>query len=210
MINIFIADDHELVREGLKKILKEESDMMVIGEAQNATEVLAKMRKSNCDIIILDMNMPGRSGIDLISDLKILKPQLKILVLSIHPEDRYALRTLKAGASGYISKDTALEELVIAIRKIYTRGKYLSTTLAEQLAFDIGSDSNLLPHEKLSNRELEIMCMIASNRKIKEIATDLSLSISTVNTYRARIFEKMNIKSIVELTHYAIDHHLVD
>lgn len=210
MINIFIADDHELVREGLKKILKEEIDIKIVGEAQNASEVLEKMRNTDCDIILLDMNMPGRSGLDLITDLKILKPKLRILVLSIHPEDRFALRTLRAGASGYISKDTALDELVIAIRKIHLRGKYLSDALAEQLAFDVSSDNDRLPHESLSNRELEIMCMIASNRKVKEIAADLSLSISTVNTYRSRIFEKMKIKSNVELTHYAMDHHLVD
>jgi len=210
MINIFIADDHELVREGLKKILKEEKDIKIVGEAQNASEVLEKMRSIDCDIILLDMNMPGRSGIDLITDLKLMKPQLRILVLSIHPEDHYALRTLKAGASGYISKDTALDELVLAIRKIYTRGRYLSSALAEQLAFDIGPDVNQLPHESLSNRELEIMCMIASNKAIKVIAAELSLSISTVNTYRARIFEKLNIKSNVELTHYAMDNHLVD
>ena len=210
MINIFIADDHELVREGLKKILKEEVDMTVIGEADNATDVLIKMRDSKCDILLLDMNMPGRSGIDLITDLKIMRPQLRILVLSIHPEDRLALRTLKAGASGYISKDTALEELVVAIRKIHTRGKYLSVKMAEQLAFDIGSDPNLLPHEKLSSREHEILCLIASNRSVKEIAADLSLSISTVNTYRARIYEKMNMSSNVELTRYAIDHNLID
>jgi DNA-binding NarL/FixJ family response regulator len=210
MINIFIADDHELVREGLKKILREESDMNVIGEAGNATEVLLQMRDSKCDILLLDMNMPGRSGIDLISDLKIMRPMLKILVLSIHPEDRLALRTLKAGAAGYISKDTALDELVVAIRKIYTRGKYLSMKMAEQLAFDVGSDPNLMPHEKLSGRELEIMCMIASNKTVKDIAEDLSLSISTVNTYRTRIFEKMNMKSNVELTRYALDHNLVD
>jgi two-component system, NarL family, invasion response regulator UvrY len=210
MINIFIADDHELVREGLKKILKEDIDIRVVGEAQNASEVLEKMHTTECDIILLDMNMPGRSGIDLITDLKILKPQLKILVLSIHPEDRYALRTLKAGASGYISKDTALDELVIAIRKIYARGKYLSYNLAEQLAFDVGSDKDKLPHECLSNRELEIMLMIVSNKKIKDIATELSLSISTVNTYRTRIYEKMNMKSNVELTHYAMNHDLLE
>jgi two-component system, NarL family, invasion response regulator UvrY len=210
MINIFIADDHELVREGLKKILKEDIDIKVVGEAQNASEVLEKMHTTVCDIILLDMNMPGRSGIDLITDLKILKPELKILVLSIHPEDRFALRTLKAGASGYISKDTALDELVIAIRKIYSRGKYLSYNLAEQLAFDVGTDKDQLPHECLSNRELEIMLMIVSNKKIKEIASDLSLSISTVNTYRARIYEKMSMKSNVELTHYAMNHNLLE
>jgi DNA-binding NarL/FixJ family response regulator len=208
MIKVFIADDHELIREGLRKILKDISDIVVVGEAQNSSEVLEKIRKTDCDIIVLDMNMPGRSGLDLIEDLKVIKPQLKILVLSIHPEDRFALRTLKAGASGYISKDTALEELVVAIRKIYTRGKYLSNSLAEQLAFDVGTDQDHLPHENLSNRELEIMFMITSNKSIKDIAAELSLSASTVNTYRARIFEKMNMKTNVELTLYVMNNNL--
>src|SRR5665647_2505046 len=128
MIKVFIVDDHEIIREGLKKILKEESDFVVVAEAQDGVEALAKIQQTECDIMLLDMNMPGRSGIDLLSDLKTVKPQLHILVLSIHPEDKFALRTLKAGASGYLCKDTALDELVVAIRKIHTKGRYLSTT----------------------------------------------------------------------------------
>ncbi|HEY5507088.1 MAG TPA: response regulator transcription factor, partial [Paludibacter sp.] len=147
MIKVFIVDDHEIIREGLKKILKEESDFVVVAEAQDGVEALEKIQHTDCDIMLLDMNMPGRSGIDLLSDLKIVKPQLHILVLSIHPEDKFALRTLKAGASGYLCKDTALDELVIAIRKIHTKGRYLSTTLAEQLAFDVVPDKDQLPHE---------------------------------------------------------------
>lgn len=210
MINVFIVDDHEIIREGLKKILKEESDLIVVGEAQDGAEAMEKIKDIDCDIMLLDMNMPGRNGLDLIGDLKALKPDLHILVLSIHPEDKFALRTLKAGASGYLCKDTALEELVIAIRKVNTRGRYLSSTLAEQLAFDIMPEKDVFPHETLSNRELEIMYMLVAGKKVKDIAAELKLSISTVFTYRVRIFEKMNIKNNVELTHYAINHKLVE
>lgn len=210
MIKVFIVDDHEIIREGLKKILKEESDLVVVGEAQNGDEVLQNIKDIDCDIMLLDMNMPGRSGLELLGDIKSLKPQLHILVLSIHPEDKFALRTLKSGASGYLCKDTALEELVVAIRKVHTKGRYLSTTLAEQLAFDFMPEKDQLPHEQLSNREQEIMVMLASGKKVKEIAADLQLSISTVFTYRVRIFEKLKIKSNVELTHYALNNKLVE
>lgn len=210
MIKIFIVDDHEIIREGLKKILREESDLIVVGEAQSGDEVLRNIKNIDCDIMLLDMNMPGRSGLDLLGDVKSLKPDTHILVLSIHPEDKFALRTLKSGASGYLCKDTALEELVVAIRKVYTKGRYLSATLAEQLAFDFMPDKDQAPHEQLSNREQEIMIMLASGRKVKEIAADLKLSISTVFTYRVRIFEKLKIKSNVELTHYAITNKLVE
>jgi len=212
MIKVFIVDDHEIIREGLKKILKEESDLVVVGEAQDGVEALEKIQSKDfdCDIMLLDMNMPGRSGIDLLSDLKLLKPQLSILVLSIHPEDKFALRTLKAGASGYLCKDTALDELVVAIRKIYSKGRYLSPTLAEQLAFDVMPEKDALPHEQLSNRELEIMFMLASGKKVKDIATELVLSISTVFTYRVRIFEKLKVKNNVELTHYAMTNKLIE
>jgi len=210
MIKIFIVDDHEIIREGLKKILKEESDLIVVGEAQNGDETLEKIKDIDCDIMLLDMNMPGKSGLELLGDIKDLKPQMHILVLSIHPEDKFALRTLKSGASGYLCKDTALEELVVAIRKVHTKGRYLSTTLAEQLAFDFMPDKDQLPHEQLSGREQEIMIMLASGKKVKDIAAELQLSISTVFTYRIRIFEKLKIKSNVELTHYAINNKLVD
>ncbi len=210
MIKVFIVDDHEIIREGLKKILKEETDLTVVGEAISGDEVLENINKIDCDIMLLDMNMPGRSGLELLTDIKNLKPNLHILVLSIHPEDKFALRTLKAGASGYLCKDTALDELVVAIRKVYSKGRYLSTNLAEQLAFDYMPDQNQLPHELLSNREQEIMLMLVSGKKVKDIAADLRLSISTVFTYRVRIFEKLKIKSNVELTHYAISNKLVD
>ena len=210
MIKVFIVDDHEIIREGLKMILKEASDLVVVGEAQDGVDALKKIRSVECDVIVLDMNMPGRSGIELLTDIKSLKPKTHILVLSIHPEDKFALKTLKAGASGYLCKDTALEELVIAIRKIFNKGRYISTTLAEQLAFDVIPDNDTALHEHLSKRENEIMHKIATGKKVKDIAAELNLSISTVFTYRLRIFEKLNVKSNVELTHYAIEHNLVN
>ena len=210
MIRVFIVDDHEIIRQGLKMILKEASDLVVVGEAQDGIEALRKIKNTDCDVMLLDMNMPGRSGIDLLADIKALKPKMHILVLSIHPEDKFALRTLKAGASGYLCKDTALEELVVAIRKIHCKGRYISNTLAEQLAFSIIPENETPAANQLSSRENEILIKIASGVKVKDIAEELGLSISTVFTYRLRIFEKLNIKNNVELTHYAIENKLVD
>jgi DNA-binding NarL/FixJ family response regulator len=210
MIRVFIVDDHEIIRQGLKMILKEAADLVVVGEAQDGIEALRKIKNTDCDVMLLDMNMPGRSGIDLLADIKALKPKMHILVLSIHPEDKFALRTLKAGASGYLCKDTALEELVVAIRKIHSKGRYISNTLAEQLAFSIIPENETPAANQLSSRENEILVKIASGVKVKDIAEELGLSISTVFTYRLRIFEKLNIKNNVELTHYAIENKLVD
>ena len=210
MIKVFIVDDHEIIREGLKMILKVESDIKVVGEAQNGIEAIDKLRKLECDIIILDMNMPGKSGIELLMEIKSLKPKTHILVLSIHPEDKFALRTLKSGASGYLCKDTALEELVGALRKVHTKGRYISVNLAGQLAFDIIPDTDKPLHELLSNRENEILIKLAKGEKVKDIATELDLSISTVFTYRLRIFEKLKVTNNVELTHYAINNKLID
>lgn len=210
MIRVFIVDDHEIIRQGLKMILKEAADLVVVGEAQDGIEALRKIKNTDCDVMLLDMNMPGSSGIDLLADIKALKPKMHILVLSIHPEDKFALRTLKAGASGYLCKDTALEELVVAIRKIHSKGRYISNTLAEQLAFSIIPENETPAAKQLSSRENEILIKIASGVKVKDIAEELGLSISTVFTYRLRIFEKLNIKNNVELTHYAIENKLVD
>lgn len=210
MIRVFIVDDHEIIRQGLKMILKEAADLVVVGEAQDGIEALRKIKNTDCDVMLLDMNMPGRSGIDLLADIKALKPKMHILVLSIHPEDKFALRTLKAGASGYLCKDTALEELVVSIRKIHSKGRYISNTLAEQLAFSIIPENETPAANQLSSRENEILIKIASGVKVKDIAEELGLSISTVFTYRLRIFEKLNIKNNVELTHYAIENKLVD
>ena len=209
MIRVFIVDDHEIIRQGLKMILKEASDLTVVGEAADGNEALKKLRTAECDVLVLDMNMPGKSGIELLTEIKALRPKLHILVLTIHPEDKFALKTLKAGASGYLCKDTALEELEVAIRNIYNKGRYISNTLAEQLAFEVVPDNRAL-HEQLSRRENEILIKIARGMKVKDIAAELNLSISTVFTYRLRIFEKLNVKSNVELTHYSIEHKLIN
>ncbi|NCB68807.1 MAG: response regulator transcription factor [Bacteroidia bacterium] len=209
MIRVFIVDDHEIIRQGLKMILKEAPDLTVVGEAADGNEALKKLRTAECDVLVLDMNMPGKSGIELLTEIKALRPKLHILVLTIHPEDKFALKTLKAGASGYLCKDTALEELEVAIRNIYNKGRYISNTLAEQLAFEVVPDNKAL-HEQLSRRENEILIKITRGMKVKDIAAELNLSISTVFTYRLRIFEKLNVKSNVELTHYAIEHKLIN
>jgi len=210
MIKILIADDHQLIREGLKKILKEEHDMSVVGEGGNADEVFKLVRESDLDVVLLDISMPGRSGLEVLKELKHTHPKLPVLMLSMHPEDRFAVRSLKAGASGYITKESAGEELVSAIRKVVGGGKYISMFLAEKLAFGLDADSGRPPHEALSDREFQVMTMISSGKKMTEIAEELSLSIRTVNTYRARILEKMQMKSNAELIHYAIQHGLVD
>jgi DNA-binding NarL/FixJ family response regulator len=210
MIKVFIVDDHEIIRRSLKMILKDASDLLVVGEAQDGKEALETIPVTDIDVLLLDMNMPGKCGIELLTELKKLKPEMHIIVLTIHPEDRFALKTLKAGASGYLCKDTALEELVNAIRKVHSKGRYISATLAEQLAFNLVPDNeeNSNPNV-LSEREQYILTKIASGEKIKDIATEMNLSISTIFTYRMKIFEKLKLTNNVELTHYAIENKLV-
>ena len=209
MINILIADDHAIVREGLKEIVSSEPDMKVTGEAHNAQGVLDLVRDRNWDVVVLDINMPGRNGLEVLKELKQERPKLPVLVLSVHPEQHYGIRVLKAGAAGYMNKESAPEELVTAIRKVIRGGKYLTPTLAERLAVQVADDSAALPHEKLSDRELQVLCLIASGKAVGEIALDLSLSVKTISTYRARILEKMAMKSSAELTRYALQNHLV-
>src|SRR5262245_11170721 len=194
MLKILIADDHALIREGLKKILKAAQDITVVSEAQNAREVIEEVKKQELDVVILDISLPGKSGLELLKDLKQQSPNLPVLILSMHPEDRFAVRALKAGASGYVTKDSAVDELVKAIRKVMLGRKYVSPALAEKLAFDLETDTGKPPHENLSDREYQVMCLIAVGKTVREIAGELFLSISTVNTYRARILEKMNMK----------------
>ena len=210
MLKILIADDHPIVRQGLKQILSEESDMGVFGEAQNSQEVLELVRKQDWDIVILDITMPGRGGIDVLKELKHQYPKLPLLILSMHPEDQYAVRALKAGAAGYLTKESAQEELIKAIRKIVRGGKYISSTLAEKLAFDLETETEKPLHETLSDREHQVLLMIASGKTVSEIAEELSLSVKTIDTYRARILEKMKMKTNAELMHYAIKNGLVD
>ncbi len=210
MINILIADDHPFIRQGLKKVLETSKDMLVLDEAANGSEVLDKLRRHKVDVIILDISMPGESGLELIKTLKKEFPRLRVLVLSAHPEDQYALRALKSGASGYLTKEAATAELIGAIHKISNGGKYISASMAETLAFAIESDSEKLPHEKLSNREYEVMLMIASAKSVREIAEELSLSEKTIGTYRSRILENMEMKNSSEITYYAMKNRLIE
>jgi two-component system, NarL family, invasion response regulator UvrY len=210
MIRILIADDHPVVRRGIKQILSDEPDMAVPGEARDAREVLDLARRGQWDIVILDISMPGKSGLDVLKDLKQEFPKLPVLVLSIHPEDQYAVRALKTGAAGYLTKESAPEELVKAIRKILNRGKYVSASLAERLAFDLEADGATPSHLRLSNREYQVMLMIAGGKRLSDIASELALSVKTISTYRARILDKMNFRNNAEITHYAIKNMLVE
>ena len=210
MIKILIADDHAIVREGLKQIVEEAADMVVADEASSGHEVLDKARNNEYDVVVLDISMPGRDGVDILKQLKSQKPHLPILVFSMHPEEQYAIRVLKAGAAGYLTKESASDELITAIRRVSTGRKYVSSSLAEKLAFNLERDPEKPCHEILSDREYQVMCMIAVGKRIKEIAEELCLSVKTISTYRARILEKMKLKNNSELMHYAIKHRLVE
>ncbi|HUU30042.1 MAG TPA: response regulator transcription factor [archaeon] len=210
MIKIIIADDHPIVREGLKKILDKYSDIVVAGEAASAEELLSELRKNDYDVALLDITMPGRGGVEILGQLRVEKPDLRILVLSFHSEEHYAVRVLREGASGYLTKDKAPLELVEAIRKVAAGGKYVSPSLAEKLAFDLQEGGEKSLHGNLSNREYQVMCLIASGKTITEIAGELCLSVRTVSTYRSRILEKMKMKNNAEITHYAIKKGLVE
>lgn len=210
MIKILIADDHAIVREGLKQIVADTSDMIVTAEASDGHEVLALLSKNNYDVVVLDMAMPGLTGLDILKQIKRETPELPVLILSVHPEEQYAVRALKAGASGYLTKERAPDELITAIRKVSMGGKYITSSLAEKLAFELEVDAEKPPHKTLSDREFQVMCMIAKGRTIKNIAEELYLSPKTVSTYRSRILEKMKMKSNEELTHYVINNHLID
>jgi len=210
VIRILIADDHAILRRGLKEILVRELQDVVCGEAEDAQQVLAQMRNCEWDLVMLDITMPGRSGLDVLKDLKSMCPKLPVLVLSMHPEEQYGKRVLKAGAWGYMSKKSAPEELIKAIRKLLAGGQYVSPALAEKLAWDLKRDATRLAHEILSDREFEILRMIASGKTVTQIAGDLHLGVSTVSTHRARILEKMHMTTTAELMRFAISNHLVD
>jgi two-component system, NarL family, invasion response regulator UvrY len=210
MIKIIIADDHPIVRAGMKQIISEASDMSVGDEASDGRQLLHKVRTESFDVVILDITMPHIDGLDVLKQLKIEKPKLPIIILSIHPESQYALRVLKAGAAGYVTKTSAPEELINAIRKVHRGGKYISPSIAEKLAFQLEADFEVMPHEALSDREYQVLCMLASGKTVTEIADELALSVKTVSTYRSRILEKMNMKNNAELIHYAVQNKLVD
>jgi len=210
MLRILIADDHPLFRRGLKQIITEASDMVVADEAADGREALSKAATGDYDVLLLDITMPFKNGVDVLSQLKNERPTLPVLMLSMHPEEQYAVRALRAGASGYLTKESAPEELVAAIRKVSTGGKYVSASLAEHLACIVQNDGEALPHETLSNREHQVMCMIASGQTVSEAARELSLSVKTISTYRARILEKLHMKNNAELIRYATMNELVE
>jgi two-component system invasion response regulator UvrY len=210
MIKILIADDHAVVRRGLRQIINDEPDFEVVAEAQNGQEVLDKLEGSDCNVLVLDITMPDKNGLAVLQEVKATRPRLPILILSMHPEDQFALRALKLGASGYLTKESAPEELVGALRKVMNGGKYISASLAEQLVAEISSDSPRPSPERLSEREFQVLRMIAQGKTISQIADDMGLSVKTVSTYRTRLLLKMKMKTNAELVRYAVQHGLVD
>ena len=210
MINIIIADDHAVVRKGLKQIFDETLDLFVADEASSGLELLEKVRKNKFDVVILDISMPGKDGLDTLKELKNERPDLPVLIFTIYPEEQYAVRVIKAGAAGYVNKESETDVLIEAIRKVSQGRKYISPDLAELLATNLESSGEAPLHESLSDREYQVMCMIASGKTATDIAKELSLSINTISTYRLRILEKMGLKNNAEITHYAVKNKLVD
>jgi DNA-binding NarL/FixJ family response regulator len=210
VIRILVADDHPVVRRGLKQIVAQEPDMAVLGEAQNGQETLDLVRNQEWDIVVFDLSMPGRGGLETLRELKRIRRNLPVLVLSIHPPDQFAARVFKAGAAGYLTKESAPAELVRGIRKVIAGGHYVSPSVAEQLAVELEENGGSASHESLSDREYEVLRLIGAGKTVNQIADALALSVKTVSTYRARILEKMKMKTTAELIRYAIQHHLVD
>jgi len=210
MMKILIADDHAVVRAGIKIILSETFSRITVDEAANGNEVLDKIKKTAYSMVLLDVAMQGMNGLETLTRLKEQKPDLPVLVFSMYPEEQYALRVLKAGAAGYMNKQSPPDELIAAIKKVLAGGKYVSNSLAEQLASYVQNDTHALPHEELSNREYQIMCMIASGKRSKDIAQELSLSTKTVSSYRSRIMGKMRATSNTDLARYAVEHGLLE
>lgn len=209
-MRIFIADDHALIREGLKKILRDEVDLDVVGEAGTASEILQGLHQYRCDFLILDLALPDKPGLEVLKEVKAQFPHVHVLILSAYPEDRFAVRTLKAGADGYLAKDSATEELVVALRRIAGGRKYFSDAISQELAQSALEGVRCLPHELLSDREFQVLCMIGSGKSVSDIAADLNISISTVNTHRAHILEKMHMETSAQLIRYTIENRLID
>ena len=210
MIKILIADDHPIVRQGFKQVLSETADLVVADEAGNGQEVLALVARKEYDVILLDISMPGKNGLEVLKELRITNTKIPVLILSIYPEEQYAIRALKAGASGYLTKASAPEELISAIRKVSRGGKYISSSLAEKIAYELDGDAEKAPHDTLSDREYQILLMIASGKTVSDIADEMCLSVKTVSTYRSRILDKMKMKNNAEMTTYAIRNKLVE
>jgi DNA-binding NarL/FixJ family response regulator len=210
MIKILIADDHAIVREGLKQILADTDDIVVAGDAQNGQEAVQLVRKTEAHVLLLDISMPDRSGLEVLKQVKKEKPGIAILMLSMHREDQYALRSLKAGASGYLNKQSAPAELVNAIRLVVSGKKYITPEVAQAMANQLDTDQEIPPHESLSDREYQTLTLIASGKAVSDIAAELVLSVKTISMYRSRLLQKMKLKNNAELTHYAIKNQLVD
>ena len=210
MIRILLADDHTLFREGLRHVLAKHPDIVVSGEASNTAELIEKVKQVQVDLIILDIAMPGRDGLAALKELRQMKPDLPILILSMYPEDQYAVRAIKAGASGYLTKNKAARELIAAVQRVASGKKYIAPGVGEQLAAELETDSKEPPHKKLSDREYQVMCMIASGKPVKQIAEELTLSVSTISTNRTRILRKMKLKNNAEITRYAIKQGLTE
>jgi two-component system invasion response regulator UvrY len=209
-IRVFIADDHAIVREGLKQILADSRDIVVGGEAENGLDAIRLFPKSRCQVMLLDISMPDKNGIEVLKQIKKEFPDTQVLMLSMHREDQYAIRSLKAGAAGYLTKQAAPKELVVAIRQVASGQKYVSAALAQALASQVGDDHATPVHDTLSDREYQTLTLIASGKTVSDIALELSLSVKTVSEYRARLLVKMKLKNSAELTHYAIRNHLVE
>ncbi|WP_447599397.1 response regulator [Nitrospira sp. Nam80] len=209
-MRILVVDDHAVVRHGVKQILVEHFTCSIIGEAQSAEDMFRQIQAGPWDMVILDIGMPGKGGLEALKELKRMQPKLPVLILSAYPEDQLALRLLRAGAAGYLSKDTAPRDLVHAMKKVLDGGRFISASLADLLAANLESGLEKPLHEQLSDREYQVMCLIAVGKSLKDIADELSVSVSTVNTYRARILEKMHARNNTELTHYAIENRLVN
>jgi two-component system invasion response regulator UvrY len=207
-IRILIADDHTIVRDGLKMILSEHPDLKIISEAASGNEVLHYVMDHDVDVIILDISMPGQNGLDTLKQIKVLKPHIPVLILSMYPEEQYAARVIRAGASGYLTKESATQELVLAIRKVLHGGRYITATLAEILAEEYAHNSQDFIHSSLSDREFQILCLIGSGKSVSTISEELHLSVKTVSTYRMRIIEKTGLKNNAEITHYVIKNNL--
>jgi DNA-binding NarL/FixJ family response regulator len=210
MINILIADDHSVVRAGLKQIISASSDMTVLGEASSGNEALEKIRNNNYSVVILDIAMPGKNGLDTMKEIKLEHPDLPVLILSMYPEEQYAVRFFRAGAAGYLTKKSAPEELVTAIRSLAKGNKYVSPSLAEQLVIEMARKSDKPLHGALSDREFQVFCLIASGKTPGDIAEELFLSVKTVSTYKSRILEKLHLKNTAELITYAIQNRLLE
>ncbi len=207
-IKVLVADDHEIVRQGLKTIISEHSDLSIAGEAENGNQVLKILKKTKVDVVLLDFDMPEKNGLDTLVELKALYPKLPVMILSIFPEDHYGTRFLKAGASGYLQKSSATDQLIDAIRKVFNGGKYISSALTDKLVTSLNKDKEQFLHESLTDREFQVFRLLATGKKLKEMADELCLSINTISTYRSRILQKMDLKSNADVIRYAIENGL--